>query len=112
MLQLSKILNIKCKDQKISKVINDFYTENNIFDKSSLVITLIYLKRYSEKVNISSKELEKLIESCLILSNKFIADIEIKSCGQLEEKIIKTLNWNLFIDVSEYNHFSKIIESY
>jgi hypothetical protein len=112
MLQLSKILNIKCKDQKISKVIDDFYSQNNIFDKSSLVITLIYLKRYSEKVNISSKELEKLIESCLILSNKYIADIEIKSCGQLEEKIIKTLNWNLFIDVSEYNHFSKIIDAY
>ena len=55
MLQLSKILNIKCKDQKISKVIDDFYSQNNIFDKSSLVITLIYLKRYSEKVNISLK---------------------------------------------------------
>ena len=112
MLQLSKILNIKCKDQKISKVIDDFYNQNDIFDKSSLVITLIYLKRYSEKVKINPKELEKLIESCLILSNKYITDIDIKSCGQLEEKRIKTLNWNLFIDVSEYNHFSKIIDAY
>ena len=112
MLQLSKILNIKCKDQKISKVIDDFYNQNAVFDKSSLVITLIYLKRYSEKVNINPKELEKLIESCLILSNKFVSDINIKSCGQLEEKIIKTLEWNLFIDISEYNHFSKIVEVY
>lgn len=112
MLQLSKILNIKCKDQKISKIIDDFYTQNNIFDKSSLVITLIYLKRYSEKASICSKDIEKIIESCLILSNKFISDIEIKSCGKLEEKIIKTLDWKLFIDLNEYNNFSKMIESY
>ena len=63
MLQISKILNIQCKDQKISKVIDDFYNNNKIFDKSSLVITLIYLKRYCEKVKTNSKDIEKLLMS-------------------------------------------------
>jgi hypothetical protein len=103
----------KYNSKTINKKIENFYKTNQIFDRSSLIITLIYLKRYSETTDIrTTKDILKLLESCLILSNKFICDLEIKDSGLLENEIIKKLNWNLFISEEEFNRYRTIVEVY
>lgn len=108
---INKILNtsIKYNDKKIYKMIEQFYNENEIFDKSSLVICLIYLKRYIESCKCIPKNIEDIIETSLILSNKFISDIEIKGCGNLEKDFLQKLEWNLFVNENEYNKYNHLI---
>ena len=45
---INKILNtnIKYNDKKIYNMILNFYDDNEIFDESSLAISIIYIKRY------------------------------------------------------------------
>ena len=64
---INKILNttLKYNDKKIYNMIEHFYNENEIFDKSSLVICLIYLKRYIESCKYTPKNIEDIIETSL-----------------------------------------------
>ena len=73
---------------------------------------MIYLDRYNNNAKITNKNIKDLIESCLILSNKFISDNEILGCGPLELEILEKIEWKLFIDTDEYNKFEKIIPVY
>ena len=111
--QINNILNIDIKNnrhtKKIYDSINKFYDCNECFDKSSLIISIIYLDRYNNNVKITNNNIKDLIESCLILSNKFISDNEILGCGPLELEILEKIEWKLFIDIDEYNKFEKII---
>ena len=114
--QINNILNIDIKSdrhtKKIYNTINEFYECNKCFDKNSLIISMIYLYRYNNNVKITNKNIKNLIESCLILSNKFISDNEIIGRGPLEIEILEKIEWNLFINTEEYNKFEKIIPIY
>ena len=111
---INKILNtsIKYNDKKIYNMIKNFYTENKSFDKSSLVVSLIYLKRYIESSKYVPRNIEDIIETSLILSNKFISDIDIKGCGNLEKDFLQKLEWNLFVNEKEYNKYYYLINCY
>jgi hypothetical protein len=111
--QINDILHIDIKSDKNTKKIynsiNEFYEYNTCFDKCSLIIGIIYLNRYNNNAKITNKNIKDLIESCLILSNKFISDNEILGCGPLESEILEKIKWNLFINKEEYDKFEKLI---
>jgi hypothetical protein len=111
--QINDILHIGIKSnkntEKIYNAINKFYEYNTCFDKSSLIISIIYLDRYNNNAKITNKNIKDLIESCLILSNKFISDNEILGRGPLELEILEKIKWNLFVNKQEYDKFEKLI---
>jgi hypothetical protein len=114
--QINNILNIDIKSDRHTKrvynIINEFYDCNECFDRSSLIISMIYLDRYNNNAKITNKNIKDLIESCLILSNKFISDNEILGHGPLELEILEKIEWKLFINAEEYDKFRKIIPIY
>jgi len=111
--QINNILNIDIKNdrctRKVYNTINEFYNLNECFEKESLIISMIYLYRYNNYAKITNKNIKDLIETCLILSNKFISDTEISGCGPLELEILEKIKWKLFVDLEEYDKFKKII---
>ncbi len=53
MSQINNIIDVSIKNDKNTKgiytMINQFFDTNNIFEKESIILTLIYLKRYKKK---------------------------------------------------------------
>ena len=97
----------------IHSFITGFYKCNEIFDKkSSIIIALIYLNKYGQSNTVNSDNIKQLLETCLILSNKYCADYEINDSGIFEIDVLKTLSWNLYVDENEYTYFEKLINSY
>lgn len=103
MLLIDKLINYNIKNFNIaSNRAIMFYNKNSI-EESIFIISLIYLRRYYNNNNISSRNLDEVIISCLILANKFLLDFEINTTSKLELDIIKKINWNLFVNEEEYN---------
>ena len=109
---INKILNtnIKYNDKKIYNMILNFYDDNEIFDESSLAISIIYIKRYLDSCKQIPKNIDEMIETSLILSNKFILDVDIKGCGNLEKDFLQKLDWNLFVNENEYIKYNNLIK--
>jgi len=110
---INKILDYSIREDKNTKgifnMISNFFKDNNIFEIDSIVLTLIYLRRYKDSnCVINSKNLKDLIETCLILSNKFICDFEIQGSGPLENQVLNKINWNLYVDYEEFQRVKKI----
>ena len=79
---INNILEFSFKDDKntrgIYKMIINLFEDNDIFESDSIILTLIYLRRYKNSNSvIDNKNIKDLIETCLILSNKFMCDFEI-----------------------------------
>lgn len=113
MPQINNIIDVSIKNDKNTKgiytMINQFFDINNIFEKDSIILTLIYLKRYKQNTNnINKNNIKDLIETCLILSNKFICDFQISGCGPLENHVLDKINWKLYVDNDEYENVKKI----
>ena len=95
--------------RKFYNMINDFFKDNNIFETDSIILTLIYLRRYKDSnCIINSKNLKDLIETCLILSNKFMCDFEILGSGPLENQVLNKIDWNLYVNDEEFQNVKKI----
>ena len=110
---INNILDFSLREDKNTKRIYDmikgYFKDNNIFETDSIILTLIYLRRYKDsKCVINNKNLKDLIETCLILSNKFMCDFEILGSGPLENQVLNKINWNLYVDYEEFQHVKKI----
>ena len=113
MPQINNIIDVSIKNDKNTKgiytMINQFFDINNIFEKESIILTLIYLKRYKKNTNnINKNNIKDLIETCLILSNKFICDFQISGSGPLENHVLDKINWNLYVCNDEYENVKKL----
>ena len=115
MITIHKINNILNKDfsynfktKNIVNNVNSIYS-NTELDKNSLVISMIYLYRYNKVKQIDIRNLYDILYSCIILSNKFLMDVNLQSCGKFENEILNALNWNLFVTEDEYFNFLQLI---
>ena len=113
---INNILDFSFKDDKntrgIYKMILNLFEDNDIFELDSIVLTLIYLRRYKNSSSvINSKNIKDLVETCIIISNKFICDIEILGKGPLEEDVLNKINWNLYVDNDEFENVKNITNS-
>ena len=100
------------KLSNINRDINEFYTRDDFFTQEDLNIAMIYLHRYQISggvININN--IKELIETCLILSSKFNKDVSLIERGVFEDKIIETLNWNLFVTPEDYNKYELLFRS-
>lgn len=107
-LKTQLTLSVK-KQRNIYNEINNIFTDNDIFDKNTIIMSLIYLYRYNKEFLITSKKLSNLIKSSIILANKFHLDREIHGKGKYELEILNKLNWNLYISAAEFNSFNEQI---
>tara|TARA_Y100000389_G_scaffold204201_1_gene255510 strand:+ start:4165 stop:4578 length:414 start_codon:yes stop_codon:yes gene_type:complete len=113
---INNILDFSFKDDRntrgIYKMINDLFEYNDIFESDSIILTLIYLRRYKKSNSIiNHKNIKDLIETCIILSNKFICDFEISGRGPLEHQVLNNINWNLYVDNEEFESVKSITNS-
>jgi hypothetical protein len=113
--KFNKLLSMNLKHnfytKNISNIITNFYNKNTVFDKeASLPIALFYLDKYKSKNVIKEKDFNDIFISCLILSNKYITDFEIRYNHKFELKILENLNWNLFIKEKDYDYWNNSIK--
>jgi len=113
---INNILEFSFKDDKntrgIYKMIINLFEDNDIFESDSIILTLIYLRRYKNSNSvIDNKNIKDLIETCLILSNKFMCDFEISGRGPLEKQVLNKINWNLYVDNHEFESVKNITNS-
>ena len=93
-------------------MIINLFEDNDIFESDSIILTLIYLRRYKNSNSvIDNKNIKDLIETCLILSNKFMCDFEISGRGPLEQQVLNKINWNLYVDNHEFESVKNITNS-
>jgi len=113
---INNILDFSFKDDKntrgIYKMIFNLFQDNDIFESDSIILTLIYLRRYKDSNSIiDSKNIKDLIETCIILSNKFMCDFEISGRGPLEKQVLNKIKWNLYVDNDEFESIKNITNS-
>tara|TARA_Y100000361_G_scaffold127429_1_gene121819 strand:+ start:4166 stop:4573 length:408 start_codon:yes stop_codon:yes gene_type:complete len=113
---INNILDFSFKDDKntrgIYKMIINMFQDNDIFETDSIILTLIYLRRYKNSNSvIDNKNIKDLIETCIILSNKFMCDFEISGRGPLEKQVLNKINWNLYVDNDEFESVKNITNS-
>lgn len=113
---INNILDFSFKDDRntrgIYKMINNLFEDNDIFESDSIILTIIYLRRYKKSNSIiNNKNIKDLIETCIILSNKFICDFEISGRGPLEQQVLNNINWNLYVDNDEFESVKSITNS-
>ena len=63
--------------------------------------------RYNKECKIIYANIKLVLETCLILANKYCTDFEIQDSGPLELHLLKTIDWNLYISQDEYNYYHK-----
>ena len=115
-LQINNILDVSLKRDRYTKsiytMIDNFFSENDVFERDSIIITLIYLQRYKDSnCSINNKNIRDLLRTCLILSNKFICDFQILGSGPLENHVLDKIKWNLYVDNEEFEHVKKISQT-
>lgn len=93
----------------IYSFITNFYKCNEELDKSTFIVALIYIQRYNQVRKLTSTNIKPVLETCLILANKYCTDFEIKDSGPLEIHLLNTINWNLYITEEDFLHYENII---
>lgn len=93
----------------IYSFITNFYKYNDVLDKNTVIIALIYMYRYNQTSRLNFTNIKPVLETCLILANKYCSDFEIKDSGPLESHLLIKINWNLYVSEDEYNSFRKTI---
>jgi hypothetical protein len=114
--QINDILDVSLKNDRYTKgiytMIDEFFEDNEVFERVSIIITLIYLRRYKDSnCSINNKNIIDLLNTCLILSNKFICDFQILGSGPLENHVLDKIKWNLYVDKKEFDHVKEITQS-
>ena len=107
-----KIMNIINRKCFIHAFITNFYKSNQALDKSTFTIALIYMYRYNQNSKLNFTNIKPVLETCLILANKYLSDFEIKDSGPLELHLLSKINWNLYVSENEYSSFKKIISEF
>ena len=105
---LSKFTN-KCF---ICSFITNFYRCNPFLDKTALVAAIIYMYRYNKMCKLSFANIKPVLETCLILANKYCFDFEITDSGPLEIHVLKTIDWKLYISNKEYDLYYNSIKTF
>lgn len=107
----SKIINSFLFTNKcfIYSFISNFYKNNKIFEKCTIVVAIIYLNRYNKICKLTYANIKPVLETCLILANKYCSDLEIKDSGPLEAHLLSKIDWNLYILEEEYTYYEKLI---
>jgi len=99
------LLNTKLKKYRLgsplSSRIKQIYNHYD-FKTPSLIISMIYLKKYSKSHLLTNNNIVDIFTSCIILANKYLEDSSIHSNSKYELDILETLDWELFIDDAEY----------
>lgn len=106
-----KIMNTFMNKCFIYSFISEFYKNNEIFDKCTIIAALIYMSRYNKICKITYSNIKPVLETCLILANKYCSDLEIEDSGPLEAHLLNVIEWNLYISEKEYNEYKKVIKS-
>ena len=96
----------------IYSLITNFYKNNEIFDKRTIIVAIIYMNRYNKICKLTYTNIKPVLETCLILANKYCSDFEIKDSGPLELYLLNKINWNLYISENEYNSFKQMISEF
>ncbi len=107
-----KIFNAINRKCFIHTFITNFYKSNQALDKSTFTIALIYMYRYKQKFKLNFTNIKPVLETCLILANKYCSDFEIKDSGPLEVHLLNKINWNLYVSENEYNSFKQMISEF
>ncbi len=107
--RLLKAITNKCF---IYEFIVNFYKSNEFLDKNTVISALIYLHRYNQKKKLNCSNIKHVLETCLILANKYLVDYEISSCGPLEGHVLNVIEWNLYISEKDYYHYKNNINSF
>ena len=106
-----KIINIFTNKCYIYSFISNFYENNKIFDKYTIVLAIIYMNRYNKICKLTYANIKQVLETCLILANKYCLDLEIEDSGPLEVHLLNELKWNLYVSEEEYDYYQKVIMS-
>lgn len=104
--RILSVFNNRCF---IYSFITNFYKNNEILDKSTFIIALIYMYRYKQNSKLNFSNIKPVLETCLILANKYSSDFEIKDSGPLELHLLNKINWNLYVSEKEYNLFKQMV---
>lgn len=104
--RILSVFNNRCF---IYSFITNFYKNNEVLDKNTFIVALIYMYRYNEKCKLKFTNIKPVLETCLILANKYCSDFEIEDSGPLELHLLNKINWNLYISENEYNSFKQMI---
>ena len=107
-----KIMNLFNSRCFIYSLITNFYKYNDILDKNTVIIALIYMYRYNQNYKLNFTNIKPVLETCLILANKYCSDFEIKDSGPLESHLLHTINWNLYVSENEYILFKQMISEF
>lgn len=105
----AKILNLFSNRCFIYDYIKNFYRYNENLDKSTFIVAIIYVQRYNKVCKLTSSNIKPVLETCLILANKYCIDYEIMDSGPLESHLLNSINWNLYISETEFNHYKNVI---
>ncbi len=106
-----KIISTFTNKCYIYSFISNFYKDNKVFDKCTIIVAMIYTNRYNKICKLTNANIKPVLETCLILANKYCSDLEIQGSGPLEVHLLNTINWNLYISEEEYNYYQKVIMS-
>jgi len=107
-----KIFNVISRKCFIHTFITNFYKSNQALDKNTFIIALIYMYRYKQNSKLNFTNIKPVLETCLILDNKYCSDFEIKDSGPLEVHLLNKINWNLYVSENEYNSFKQMISEF
>jgi len=106
-----KIISTLTNKCYIYSFISNFYKNNTVFDKCTVVVAMIYMNRYNKICKLTYANIKPVLETCLILANKYCSDLEIQGSGPLEVHLLNAINWKLYISEEEYKCYQKIILS-
>lgn len=95
----------------IHSFISNFYKNNEIFDKRTIVVAMIYMNRYNKICKLTYTNIKPVLETCLILANKYCSDLEIEDSGPLEVHLLNLIQWNLYFSGEEYDYYKNVIMS-
>jgi len=105
----AKILNFFSSRCFIYDYIKNFYRCNENLDKSTFIVAIIYVQRYNKTCKLTSSNIKPVLETCLILANKYCIDYEIMDSGPLESHLLNSINWNLYVSEDEFNNYKNVI---
>tara|TARA_B100000035_G_C20938586_1_gene526405 strand:+ start:264 stop:623 length:360 start_codon:yes stop_codon:yes gene_type:complete len=103
------ILNTNIKNKSVKTFVDSMYNNNKILDENSIILALIYLDRYNRTKKINNKDILDLLETAILLSNKFLLDLEILDKGKYEKDLINALEWNFFVTDEEFINYKRLL---
>ncbi len=95
------------KKTNLENSITSFFKKNKNLEKNSIILSMIYFKRYVDnKGIINDRNLIDIILTSILLSNKILIDENVKGTTKNEILFLETINWYLFVSEEEFYSFS------